>query len=180
MTRLRQTFFENHVVEVAQGLLGKILVFQQYQGIITETEAYRGTDDEASHAFKGPTNRARIMFGSPGVSYVYLIYGMYHCLNIVTEPLGQPSAVLIRGLKLLSPSSVLLDGPGKICRTLGINLIHNGIDITTNDILYVLNNDTTSLTINQQFIATKRIGINKATDKLWRFTITADHVYPKP
>ena len=89
---------------------------------------------------------------------------MYHCLNIGTEPSGQPSAVLIRGLKLLSPYSILLDGPGKICCTLGINLVHNCIDMA-NDALYVLDNDTTSLAANQQFIATKPFGISKATDK---------------
>ena len=168
MTKLPNTFFERHVVEVAQELLGKLLVFQQYCGIIVETEAYRGVDDEASHAFRGPTNRSKIMFEAAGVSYVYLIYGMYHCLNIVAEDEGQPGAVLIRGVKLLSPTNILLNGPGKVCRALGISLIHNGLNLNTSDVLYILEQPPAA----KQFIATKRIGINKAADKLWRFVLT--------
>src|ERR1700729_4260135 len=113
--KLGRDFFNRNCAEVARDLLGQILVFGNYQGIITETESYRGLDDPASHAFKGPTPRAKIMFGTPGTSYVYLIYGMYHCLNIVTEEEESPSAVLIRGLKLIKPDVAILNGPGKIC-----------------------------------------------------------------
>ena len=97
--KLCDDFYNRSVVEVAQDLLGKTLVFFNFRGVITETEAYRGADDEASHAFKGPTPRSSIMYGPPGYSYVYLIYGLYHCLNIVTEAEGNPAAVLIRGLQ---------------------------------------------------------------------------------
>jgi DNA-3-methyladenine glycosylase len=160
MHKLTQDFYVRHVVEVAQDLLGKTLVFGPFQGIITETEAYRGADDPASHAFK-KTPRSEIMFGPPGVSYVYFIYGMYHCFNIVTEPEGQASAVLIRGLKL---NNIHLKGPGKICKYLEINKTHNGLDLNTSTHFYVMGDE-------QQipYTATPRIGISKATDKLWRF-----------
>lgn len=102
MLKLSYEFYNRHVTEVAKDLLGKTLIVNNMQGIITETEAYKGADDEASHAFKGSTPRSSIMFGEPGFSYIYLIYGMYNCLNIVTEERGSPSAVLIRGLKLSS------------------------------------------------------------------------------
>ena len=101
MKKADHSFYNRHVVEVAQDLLGMTLVFKEHRALITETEAYRGIDDGASHAFNGPTPRSQVMFGAPGMSYVYFIYGMYHCLNIVTEPEGHPSAVLIRGVKLL-------------------------------------------------------------------------------
>lgn len=161
MPKLSYDFYNQHVVNVAQNLLGKTLVFGHYKGIITETEAYRGTDDAASHAFKGITPRSKIMFGEPGYSYIYLIYGQYHCLNIVTEPLGQPSAVLIRGLRL---PHIHLDGPGKICRYLGISKAQQGIDLVSSNDFYV-----TEGTSGVTYYATPRIGIKKANDKLWRF-----------
>jgi DNA-3-methyladenine glycosylase len=157
---LSQKFYNRHVVEVAQDLIGKTLVFGKHQGIITETEAYRGSDDEASHAFKGPTPRSEIMFGPSGYSYVYLIYGMYYCLNIVTEPLGNPSAVLIRGLQL---PDIHLNGPGKICKHLGITKIHHGINLINHHSFYVTGKNITP------YQATPRIGIKKGIDKLWRF-----------
>ncbi|MFT3742060.1 MAG: DNA-3-methyladenine glycosylase [Gammaproteobacteria bacterium] len=164
MQKLTRDFFHRHCVEVAQDLLGKILVFGSHQGIITETEAYRGEDDPASHAYRGITPRTRVMFGAPGFSYVYLIYGMYHCLNVVTEAEGQPAAVLIRGLKL---DTLHLDGPGKLCRQLGLTLAHNGIDLMTEPNFYLVDNTPT-----KNFSATTRIGIKKAKEKLWRFVST--------
>lgn len=166
MERLGPAFFGEHTTNVAQALLGKTLVFGAYQGIITETEAYRGQDDEASHAFRGMTPRASIMFGRPGLSYVYFIYGKYYCLNIITEPEGKPGGVLIRGIKLIN-SSLPISGPGKICRVLGITTIHNGVDLTTHNNFYVASSGHT----NFAFQSTPRIGIKKATDKHWRFVI---------
>ena len=162
--RLGRDFFNRPCPEVARDLLGQILVFKDFTGIITETESYRGTDDPASHAFKGPTPRAGIMFGKPGISYVYLIYGMYHCLNIVTEDEGSASAVLIRGLKLISPMQKLFNGPGKLCRELGINKTHNNVDLITCDDFFVAKGDHVS-----EFDITQRIGIKTGLDKLWRF-----------
>lgn len=158
--KLDSSFYNQNVVEVAKNLIGKTMHFNQHVGIITETEAYRGADDEASHAFRGPTKRSKIMFGPAGYVYVYLIYGIYHCLNIVTEPEGSASAVLIRGLKI---NDVNLNGPGKICKYLNINLSHNGINIIDNESFHL----TDTSTINS--ISSSRIGIKKALDKQWRF-----------
>jgi len=166
MKRLKKTFFNRPTLLVAEELLGKVLVFKQYRGIITETEAYVGFDDPASHAYRGETPRSKIMFGKPGFSYVYLIYGMYHCLNIVTEKKGFPAAVLIRGIKLLDldDRDIHLNGPGKICRHLGISKAHDGLDITLGDTLYL-----GCMNYTLAFSKTPRIGIKVGTDKLWRF-----------
>lgn len=163
--RLSKEFFNRHSTAVAKDLLGKVLIFNDVKGLITETEAYRGSDDEASHAYLGPTIRSSIMFGDPGYSYVYLIYGMYHCLNIVTEELGKPGAVLIRGLKT---HNTHLNGPGKICKYLGITKTHHGINLISNESFYLVDNNVNNIT----YKTTPRIGIKKATDKLWRFVIT--------
>ncbi|ACE06363.1 hypothetical protein Aasi_1011 [Candidatus Amoebophilus asiaticus 5a2] len=167
--KLTYDFYNRHVVEVAKDLLGKKLVWGEFEGIITETEAYRGLDDAASHAALGMTSRSQIMFGPPGHVYVYLIYGMYHCLNIVTEESGQPSAVLIRGLKL---SDVYLNGPGKICRHLNIDRTHNNLCLVNHDSMYLMEGIT-----NPTYQETARVGIKKAVDKLWRFIITPEEMY---
>ena len=163
INKLPQSFYNQHVVDVARNLLGKKLVFNSFEGIITEVEAYRGADDEASHAYRH-TNRSSIMFGPSGFVYVYLIYGMYYCLNIVTEEEGSASAVLIRGLKL---PDIHLNGPGKICRHLGITKDQQGINVAEDDNFYIAENE---LDIPEIF-ATPRIGITKAKDRLWRFYI---------
>lgn len=164
MKKLKNSFFNRPTLLVAEQLLGKILVFKEHKAIITETEAYMGFDDPASHAFKGETPRTQLMFGKPGFSYVYLIYGMYHCLNIVTEKAGFPAAVLIRGARLLDKTALHLNGPGKICSYMGITKAQNGLDMGIDDTLYI---DC----INQKFkfSTTSRIGIKVGTDKLWRF-----------
>ena len=163
---LSRDFFERHTVDVAQDLLGKVLVFNGFKGIISETEAYRGTDDPASHAHRGPTTRSRIMFEIPGISYIYLIYGMYYCLNVVTEKTGDPGAVLIRGLHLLMPAPLFLNGPGKICRQLKLTKEHHQIDLITSPTFYIA--DAPKVHIFQE---TKRIGIQRGIDKHWRFVL---------
>ncbi|AIK96652.1 DNA-3-methyladenine glycosylase [Candidatus Odyssella acanthamoebae] len=165
--KLDHNFFNRNCAVVAHDLIGKKLVFGEHAGIITETEAYRGADDPASHAHRGITPRSAIMFGPPGKSYVYFIYGMYYCLNIVTEPEGEASAVLIRGLKLLTPPLTHLNGPGKLCRHLGITTRHNGIDLLSDPTFYV-SEGIQDVDVN----ITPRIGIKKATEKPWRFVLT--------
>lgn len=162
--RLKRPFFNRPTLLVAEELIGKVLVFRDHHGIITETEAYIGFDDPASHAFRGETPRTKIMFGKAGFSYVYLIYGMYYCLNIVTEKEGFPAGVLIRGIKLLDEPRIHLDGPGKVCRYLGITKAHYGIDVTKSDELYV-----GCIKQRFEFLRTPRIGIKVATDRPWRF-----------
>lgn len=164
--RLSRDFFNRPTLTVAQELLGKIAVFQNVAGIITETEAYIGENDPACHAARGKTPRNAVMFGPPGVSYVYFIYGMYHCLNFVTEGEGTPAAVLIRGLMQIEPTPLHLNGPGKLCRHLGITREHNGIDITESDSFYVKDSP-----LSPAFETTSRIGISKGQEKLWRFVV---------
>lgn len=160
--RLGSKFFNDHAVTVARNLLGKILVINGENAIINETEAYRGYDDPASHAFRGPTPRSSIMFGVPAQSYVYMIYGMYFCLNIICEPEGIAAAVLIRGI--LAKTSNVLNGPGKLCRHFNINMSYHALDLNTSDVLYVENAPSI---IN--YNSSSRVGISTAKDKLWRF-----------
>jgi len=169
MIRLEKDYFSQSTLHVAKDLLGKELTFRDYKGLITETEAYRGQDDPACHAARGKTPRTTVMFGPAGVSYVYLIYGMYFCLNIVTESEGFAAAVLIRGLHLMHPENKNLNGPGKLCRHLGITKEHNGIDLTSSDAFYVQDKG-----LKPGYIATPRIGIKVGTEKLWRFVVTED------
>src|SRR3982751_5217187 len=95
---LPRKFYARSTVDVAKGLLGKELIHGEIAGIIVETEAYPGGDDLASHSARGLTDRTRVIFGPPGHAYVYLIYGVYMCLNLITEPEGHPGCVLIRAL----------------------------------------------------------------------------------
>jgi DNA-3-methyladenine glycosylase len=137
---LPRPFFERPTVEVARDLLGKLLIrerggFRQVARIV-EVEAYLGERDAASHARRGPTPRAAIMFGPPGHLYVYLIYGMHHCMNIVTETDGTAGAVLIRAAEPVSgfvfgpDQRRPLSGPGKLCAGFGITLADKGRDLT--------------------------------------------------
>ncbi len=131
--KLPRSFYARPALSVAPTLLGKILVHDdgkvRRQGRIVEVEAYCGPKDLASHARFGPTPRAAIMFGPPAVAYVYLIYGMHHCMNVVCETDGTAGAVLIRGLDLEGAS-----GPGRLCRTLGITREHNGTSLVADEI----------------------------------------------
>jgi DNA-3-methyladenine glycosylase len=170
MTRLPRDFFLRKTLSVAQDLLGKQLVFHGHEGIITETEGYIGFDDEACHAARGKTPRNAMMFALGGYTYVYFIYGMYFCLNVVTETEGFPAAVLIRGLFLLSPEYKNLDGPGRLCKNLGITKQHNGMDLTTSSYFYI--KDTH---LKPSFIATPRVGIKVSRDKLWRFVCNKEN-----
>jgi DNA-3-methyladenine glycosylase len=159
--RLSRDFFNRNTIDVAKDLIGKTLVYGIKHGIITETEAYRSIDDAACHASRGKTPRTEVMFGQPGVSYVYFIYGMYHCLNIVTEPEGFAAAVLIRGLLI---DDTHQNGPGKLCRYLQIDKRHNAIDMINSSELFILD------TVNQfEISVTPRIGISVATELPWRF-----------
>lgn len=170
MSKLNRQFFKQDTLTVAKLLLGNILVFNNHQGIITETEAYIGEDDPACHAAKGRTKRTEVMYGPAGFSYVYLIYGMYYCLNIVTEQIDFPAAVLIRGIQLInSEYNINLNGPGKLCKYLGINKNHNNTDLTKTTNFYVKNNY--KYKNNYTIIATPRIGIKVGTELLWRFKI---------
>ena len=170
MTRiLSQQFFNRPAVDVALELLGKFLVRKQ-KGVIenyliTETEAYDGFQDLASHASKGKTKRTEVMFGPAGYWYVYLIYGMYEMLNIVTGPEGYPSAVLIRGVEGV-------DGPGKLTRQLGITRVFNKKTATKTSGLWI---EDHGIVIPKTSISRgPRIGVAYAGEwaqKPWRYVL---------
>lgn len=168
--KLNREFFNRNTVIVAQNLLGKYLVRKIGRKIIkakiTETEAYCGPTDLACHASKGMTPRTKVMFGPPGHAYVYLIYGMYHCLNIVTEKEGYPAAVLLRGVELEG-----MNGPGKLCRGLKIDKKLNEVDICSSRELWFEEGERVS---KNRVKSSKRIGVEYAgkwKDKLWRFSL---------
>src|SRR5688572_6449164 len=140
---LPRRFYSRSTTDVAKDLLGKVLKHGDTAGIIVETEAYLGGDDLASHSARGVTDRTRVIFGPPGHAYVYLIYGMYECLNIVAEPEGVAGCVLIRALEPVSgvdemqrrrPAARklrdLASGPGKLTLAMGITRELNGADLT--------------------------------------------------
>jgi DNA-3-methyladenine glycosylase len=176
--------YNHNTLKVAQDLLGCFLV-REYQGktmraMIVETEAYRGERDLASHASRGRTPRTEVMFGDPGKAYVYMIYGMYHCLNIVTEKKDFPAAVLIRGVKLcrrptstkIKTSDVFLDGPGKLCKFLKIDRRFNKWDVAKGEKLWIESRDPKIDLPKIQ--KSTRIGIDYAKhckEYLWRFSI---------
>lgn len=170
--RLLSSYFQNQTaVEVAQDLLGKTLVRRfadgrEIGGKITETEAYYGTDDLASHASKGRTPRTDLMFGKGGLVYVYLIYGRYWLLNIVTGSEGTPEAVLIRGLTTVS-------GPGRIGNLLELDKSFYGEDLSTSDRIWV---EESSL--SGRITAGPRVGVDYAgevwREMPWRFILNPD------
>jgi len=171
--RLNQAFFNQPSLAVAKLLLGKYLVVKKGKGInvgqIIETEAYIGPLDKANHACRGKTPRTKVMFGSAGRLYVYLIYGMYYCLNIVTERPGFPAAVLIRSIKPILNISGKTDGPGKLCRELKISKIDNNLNITKkNSPIYIIDRGEKP----KKIVRACRVGVDYAgiwAEKKWRF-----------
>jgi DNA-3-methyladenine glycosylase len=131
---LPRSFYLRPTIEVARGLLGKILVHGERAGRIVETEAYLGLEDRAAHAWRGVTPRTKVLFGPPGHAYVYLVYGIHECLNIVAEPEGVPGCVLIRALEPVAGLDREANGPGKLTRAMGITRRHNGADLTKGDL----------------------------------------------
>ena len=164
-----RAYYDRSTLEVAQDLIGCRLVHEHPKGLragrIVETEAYIGTDDLACHARSGKTKRNAPMFGPAGHAYVYLIYGIHHCLNIVTEQTEFPAAVLIRALER-DEGVGRCHGPGRLTRALGVELSHNALDMTTPP-LYVEARE-----VEPTIEATTRIGVDYAGQwarKPWRF-----------
>jgi DNA-3-methyladenine glycosylase len=168
---LPREFYGRGTSAVARELLGKLLVRRRPEGgvqtaRIVEVEAYLGQKDAASHARRGPTPRAAIMFGPPGFLYVYFIYGMHHCMNFVTESDGVAGAVLIRAAEPIAGFNGVprpLTGPGKLCATLGITLRDKGRDLTRpgrRDALYVADDGLPP----PRRVAAPRIGVDYAGD----------------
>jgi DNA-3-methyladenine glycosylase len=138
MTGLPRSFYARPALKAAPDLLGCWLVNDlptgRRAGRIVEVEAYVGTDDLASHASRGRTARTSVMFGRPGHAYVYLIYGMHHCFNVVTDDDGTAGAILVRALEPGEGVTERTDGPGRLCRALGIDRTHNTLDLTAGPI----------------------------------------------
>jgi len=160
--------------------LGKILVHGSTAGRIVEVEAYLGKDDRAAHAWRGLTDRTRVIFGPPGHAYVYFIYGMYECLNFVCEPEGQAGCVLIRALEPLSGLAImrrrrpaarrvedLASGPGKLTLALGITRKLNGADLVTGPLQVRRPRNESPIEVR----TTPRIGITHCADWPLRFVI---------
>lgn len=169
-----EDFFRRSAVRVAPALLGKLLV-RRTKGVvrrytIVETEAYEGPLDKASHASRGRTARTEVMFGPPGVWYIYLIYGMYNMLNITTGPEDYPSAVLIRALE--DEKGRRIDGPGKLTKELRITRVLNKKTASVKNGLWI---EDTGLVIPRGKIEkTPRIGVAYAEEwahKPWRFVV---------
>lgn len=172
---LPRFYFNRPTVQVARFLIGKYLVRviegRSVAGRIVDVEAYVGPQDKACHASKGRTQRTDVMFGQAGVAYVYLIYGMYHCLNVVTEREEFPSAVLIRAIEL---DGELIDGPGRLCRALQIDRSLNLADLTTGEALWF--EDRGVVMKRGEVGAHPRVGVDYAgawAKKLWRFRLRA-------
>ena len=172
---LGRRYFERPTLRVARSLLGKYLVRKNGRatlaGRIIEVEAYIGMEDCACHASKERTSRTGVMFGPAGVAYVYLIYGMYHCFNIVTERVGYPSAVLVRAVEDVE-TRVLIDGPGRICRFLAIDRTLNRVDLTEGKTLWV--EDRGERVAPSAITTGRRIGVDYAgvwANKPWRFRL---------
>jgi DNA-3-methyladenine glycosylase len=170
---LPRIYFNRPTVQVARSLIGKYLVRsidgRMLAGKIVEVEAYVGSQDKACHASKGRTQRTDVMFGPAGVAYVYLIYGMYHCLNVVTEREEFPSAVLMRAIEI---DGELIDGPGRLCRALEIDRRLNRLDLTTGESLWFEDRET--LVKKADVGVHPRIGVDYAGEwakKPWRFRL---------
>jgi DNA-3-methyladenine glycosylase len=185
-SKLPRSFYSRSTLDVASDLLGKVLVRRvdrrKLAGKIVETEAYVGPHDLACHASKGHTPRTSVMFGPPGYAYIYMIYGFYFCLNVVTEPLGYPAAVLIRAVEPLENVDLMgklrnnpehatniASGPGKLCMAMSIDKQLNGADLLG-----------TTIWIEDRkldpgpILTSARVGVDYAgeyKDKPWRFFV---------
>jgi DNA-3-methyladenine glycosylase len=177
---LGRDFYARPAIEVARDCLGKILVHGRIAGRIVETEAYLGVDDRAAHAWRGLTDRTRVIFGPPGHAYVYFIYGMYECLNFVAEEEGQGGCVLIRALEPLAGIATmrrrrpaakriedLASGPGKLTLAMGITRRENGADLTRGPLHVRQERDEPA----REVLVTPRIGITHCADWPLRFVI---------
>ena len=183
--RLGRAFFDRSVHKVAHELIGATLMVGKAGGVIVEVEAYHHTDP-AAHSYRGPTERNQVMFGPPGVAYVYRSYGIHWCLNFVCEAEGSASAVLIRALEPtaglaamrrrrgLPDERQLCSGPGKVCEALGVTRAENGLALDRAPFaLY-------GRAGKPPIVAGPRIGITKAVDHPWRYGLKGSRFLSKP
>lgn len=164
MQKLSREFYHRETTVVAKALLGHHLVHISSKiemiGKIVEVEAYLGQQDLASHSSKGITKRTAIMFGQPGVAYIYLIYGMYHCFNVVTESSGIGAAVLIRAIEPVANITGRTQGPGLLCKAMNLDRQLNEHDLLSDD-LFITNEDFVA---PQHIVEAPRIGVHYAKE----------------
>ena len=187
--KLTAEFYRRDVLTVAKELLGNIFTLEKggktLSAIITEVEAYKGETDEAAHSFGGMTQRNKVMFDEGGKLYVYFIYGVHHCANVVTGARGEGDAVLLRGMTPLTGLKYfaknrygktvldrkellnLLNGPGKICQAFGIDRTFNGADLSREKVYILRANYEKKIPVR----SSERIGISKSKELKWRFFI---------
>lgn len=190
---LKRAFYDRETEIVARELLGTILECRTEQGIasgiIVETEAYIGEEDPACHAAVGRTRRTEPLYGRPGLSYVYFIYGVHWCFNAVTRPEGLPSAVLVRALQPLDGIELmkerrgpkinavnLTNGPGKLCAALGIDGSLNGLSLQRGPLVIREGESVPPL----QIVTTTRIGITRAAEWPLRYYIAGNEYVSRP
>ena len=213
LVRLPREFYSRHALDVCPDLLGLLLVHEAgneagsntcngsdtrngtltggetcngpLAGIITEVEAYAGPEDKACHAYNmRRTKRNEVMYGPPGIAYVYFTYGMHYCFNVVVSQEGSPHAVLIRSIEPVLGESLMLkrrkgrlplaSGPGRLCQAIGIAKEENGADLITGNLYIAEPPDSHKVTGELQIVRTPRIGIGyagEAKDYLWRFML---------
>ena len=189
--RLPRSFFARDPVSLARDLLGRILFYKVADGLIAgrivETEAYTGTADPASHAYRGATARNQVMFGKAGFAYVYFSYGMHYCLNVTAEKPGIAGAVLLRAMEPLAgipimrargdegPEMRLLSGPGKIGRAFGLTLADNGRDLTRGPLGIAAGTPVS----DEAVMTSPRIGISRARELPYRFFVRGSRAISK-
>jgi DNA-3-methyladenine glycosylase len=183
MLKLAREFYDRDTIEVAKDLLGKHLVHISggvtRVGRIVETEAYLGPHDLAAHSAKGLTPRTKVMFGPPGHAYVYLIYGIYHCMNVVTQREGVASAVLLRALEPVKNTDGRTQGPGLLCRAMHIDKKQNGHDLLSAELYIADPGSHRKLTV----VKRPRIGVDYAghwARRLLRFYVKGSEFVSKP
>jgi DNA-3-methyladenine glycosylase len=181
--KLPRQFYDRETALVAQELLGKFLIHKSTEveriGKIVEVEAYLGEHDLAAHSSKGLTERTKTMFGPPGFAYVYLIYGVHHCMNVVTERAGNGAAVLLRAVEPVKNLAAKTNGPGLLCRALEIDHHLNGHDLLSDDFFIA------TPEVEEKFSTAKRprIGVDYAkhwAKRLLRFYIKDNPFVSRP
>jgi DNA-3-methyladenine glycosylase len=171
---------DGHVLDVAPRLLGSVLRHDEVAVRLTEVEAYDGPNDPGSHSFNGRTARNAVMFGPPGHLYVYFTYGMHHCCNVVVGAEGAPSAVLLRAGEVVDGVARarsrrrggdrdLARGPARLCQALGIDLSHNGADLSSGSLTLDLDE-----TFTGRVRTGPRVGLRRAADRPLRFWVDGD------
>lgn len=181
--KLPREFYDRDAVSVAQALLGQHLVHvvdgEMRIGRIVETEAYLGPHDLAAHSARGLTPRTQVMFGPPGHAYVYMIYGMHFCMNVVVEREGQAAAVLLRALEPVRNLSLSTKGPGLLCKAMQIDKRRNGEDLLSDDLYLAAPAQAARITV----VRRPRIGVDYAghwARRLLRFYVKGSTCISRP